>query len=549
MQKQKLKAALAIIFVLFVGSTYFLNQLLHQGNHTIAQNGTWSLLKLTDRLVLMGGQEFFEQRQPFAFNQLNLAEWHGHNEVTWSKAVGPWEELKFQLRLQPGAYVWLFISAMNQERYGLRISENAEFPSGFFTLDESARITEREPLNLKPSKSFNEVKVKISDEKVSFFLDNQLILEKELKLPPERSFSFRSGLKGVTIDNVELQTGANKSVENFAPQFEMNYVYFSTAVILILSFLIWLVSIFLIQKEKRVFFQITYQLLIFIFFLTASLIDRFVLAPSYLYKNRIPYGQVAASEAISKVELVRQNVFFKIAEFCHAKKPAPLPAIKDYMNFFQFSDQAGNISKLKSIDELKSHSKAQLEIVYMGTSQTWGAGALGPENSFAHVAVIELRKKLKRSISSLNFSVSGSWTEPLLNHYKKLLSIRKPEVLVVNLSMNDRSYMSSFEGNLRKVAELGRIHKIKTVFVLEAMDKEAYSASIQFMHQKMAQVGKAYDIPVFDLMGYVNSPEIYDSGIIWFDEVHMDRYGHQLIGRWLADKLAPVITGKKTRGE
>lgn len=210
MQKQKLKVALSIVFVLFVGATYFVNQLLHQGNHTIAQNETWSSLKLTDRLVLMGGQEFFEQRQAFAFNRLNLGEWHGHNEVTWTKAVGPWEELKFQLRLQPKAYGWLFISGMKQERYGFRVSENTDFPSGFFALDESAKITSRETLNLKLNKSFNEVKVKVSGEKVSVTLNNELIIKKELKLPPERSFSFRSGLKGVTIDDVELKTRSRK---------------------------------------------------------------------------------------------------------------------------------------------------------------------------------------------------------------------------------------------------------------------------------------------------------------------------------------------------
>jgi hypothetical protein len=50
-------------------------------------------------------------------------------------------------------------------------------------------------------------------------------------------------------------------------------------------------------------------------------------------------------------------------------------------------------------------------------------------------------------------------------------------------------------------------------------------------------VAGEFDAPVFDLYSYLNSDDVYDSGFLWWDSVHLSSYGQDLAAQWLALKL------------
>ena len=52
-------------------------------------------------------------------------------------------------------------------------------------------------------------------------------------------------------------------------------------------------------------------------------------------------------------------------------------------------------------------------------------------------------------------------------------------------------------------------------------------------HESLEKVGAEYSIPLLDLHEFMAEPAIYDSGLIWWDQVHFTQYGHDLAAKFL----------------
>lgn len=59
----------------------------------------------------------------------------------------------------------------------------------------------------------------------------------------------------------------------------------------------------------------------------------------------------------------------------------------------------------------------------------------------------------------------------------------------------------------------------------------------------MRTVAGEFEAQVFDLysLPYLNSDDVYDSGFLWWDSVHLSSYGQDLAAQWLALKLQPTF--------
>jgi lysophospholipase L1-like esterase len=108
---------------------------------------------------------------------------------------------------------------------------------------------------------------------------------------------------------------------------------------------------------------------------------------------------------------------------------------------------------------------------------------------------------------------------------------------VVNVSFNDRD-PERLEAALRGIVELGRSRGIETVLVVEPMSADKEDAGVRERQQVVRAVGESLGVPTLDLEAHLADSTIYDSGWLWWDQVHLTSYGQALAGRWLAQCLA-----------
>src|SRR5690606_20250674 len=114
----------------------------------------------------------------------------------------------------------------------------------------------------------------------------------------------------------------------------------------------------------------------------------------------------------------------------------------------------------------------QLRVMFLGTSQTWGEGALVIEDRFVERIARALDGRASIApVEVVNLGVCGAVSRQLLHYYRESWIEYAPDLVVLNLSVNDGE-QDDFAANLRAFVELNRERGIETLFSLEATDIE-----------------------------------------------------------------------------
>jgi lysophospholipase L1-like esterase len=149
---------------------------------------------------------------------------------------------------------------------------------------------------------------------------------------------------------------------------------------------------------------------------------------------------------------------------------------------------------------------------------------------------------LSNTIETINASVSGLNSTELLQTYettwRKYLD---PDMIVINLSNNDKDQKKIFENNLREFAKIYSKSNVQIVFILEANSSE-YSHDVDGARGAMKEVAHSMNIPIIDLHTFLLSQN--NQGIEWWDSVHPTEFGHSIAGRYVADCLLNILLEK-----
>jgi len=190
---------------------------------------------------------------------------------------------------------------------------------------------------------------------------------------------------------------------------------------------------------------------------------------------------------------------------------------------------------------LPPKSDRTIRVAFLGTSQTWGSGAERISETFVARCHRLLAQALGDiSVETYNFSISGSNSTELLTKYAELWRFSGPDLLVINLSTNDGK-SHTLTANLRTVAHLARAAGGRVVFLLEPNAAEVDHRGLQEKHSAIQRLGQELHVPVWNLDGYMSSDPVYDSGIMWWDKVHLTSYGHDVVAEWLAPQMLAMI--------
>jgi len=194
------------------------------------------------------------------------------------------------------------------------------------------------------------------------------------------------------------------------------------------------------------------------------------------------------------------------------------------------------------VGDLREGSKSAplYRVLFVGTSQTIGAGALTLEDTFFALVHRYLRDVTPGSIylESINVSVSGSHSPLLLKEYDDNYLKFRPDIVVINL------FGTAIDGFLKQ----NELYGIKTILLENANTSEKYDTDdLLSNHEALRRLAKRYNVPVYSLHNFLSQPTIAGSGALWWDYAHLTSYGQGVVGRWLAPKVLAELQSTPAR--
>ena len=176
----------------------------------------------------------------------------------------------------------------------------------------------------------------------------------------------------------------------------------------------------------------------------------------------------------------------------------------------------------------------------LGSSQTWGEGALGEEDVVDKIIESNLNESLSngKRYECINAGIRGESSSGLFDLYEKEFIKLNPRILLINLSNNDSPvFPEKFAENLNKFIKLNDRNGIETVLILEANSPEHRDRL--FLNSIMSEVAKVNNKLSIDMNSYLRSQ--VESGFIWWDNVHMTSFGQELFAEEVVRELRKII--------
>ncbi len=215
----------------------------------------------------------------------------------------------------------------------------------------------------------------------------------------------------------------------------------------------------------------------------------------------------------------------------------------------QFEEYWVGYTRAEVLDDLRATYRAEpgdslYRILFLGSSQTWGAGA-STENQ---VWVRELEHLLNadgggRRFECVNAAVSGQLAEDVLRFLRADLLAFHPQAVVVSLANNDLD-ANAFRDNLDEMVGLLTVEGIPAVLILEPNSIErrftdSPHGDLAVKHEMIRMVGARHRVPVIDLHEHLAQRR--DAGFVWWDFVHLTSFGHRMVAEKLRADLPRLL--------
>jgi lysophospholipase L1-like esterase len=546
--------------ILWIAFVVEATQFIQYSRNILLTNGQWVNSKLLMQMYVMGAQEFMKTRNALFRDRLHLGEWHGFNEVSLKERVEP-AAIEYRFRLSRGAYLYFIFNRSESGHYGIRLSRNAKFPSMFYQADRLNKFASRTALDLTPSglsDGWHNLVLSFGSGQVIANLDGAALASMPAKIEGPQIIGLRGGSLPADVDSVRITGKDGRTILDDSFSNRRHYWTILAAVAVVSLLVIGLATIPLLRRHSPIEFKLgVFGCLmgLGVAIMVLSLLfgfDYFFWSSRYPYKDYLPGGAHAFAATV-RIEALRQKLFL------YPKDVSTLPSDKElreaitrwdggkpiiFSDIVRYTREHPIVSEFLGEGQVRAlppKSDRTIRVAFLGTSQTYGAGAERISETFVARCHRLLAQALGDiSVETYNFSISGSNSTELLRKYAESWRFSRPDLLVINLSTNDEK-IDTLTANLRTLAHLARAAGGRVVFLLEPNAAEVEHRGLQEKHSAIQRLGQELGVPVWNLDGYMSSDPVYDSGMMWWDKVHLTSYGHGVVAEWLAPQMLAMI--------
>ena len=473
-------------------------------NNNLAANGNWVVSKTELDRGLMGAYSFLSGRQSLAGGGLHLDAWHGFQEVVTAEPIEGVRSIEFDCVIARGAWLVVSFNRGGNEPYAaVRLSRHPSHPSAFLRIDEDGFFHAREPLplGLEVEDGPYRVRLDLEPERVVVRVGGVVAGRWAVAPNAAQRVGFRGGLRAVAVDNVEIAAAGGGLRESFSGPAGRHVMAAAVSLTLILLnlALFQLLSRFVADSGRRLSFA----------FLTANLTLLICAAIVFAYV-RVRVSWYPGQQRV----LAQSEVFYRKGE--------------------QDRVVAQLLDRLEAFEGPRGR-----RILFVGSSQTWGAGARRDEDAFVSQLEARLNEPfLEPRVLCLNLGVSSAKARHLLPLVKDVFPRVRPRLVVINLSSNDRS-SRDFGRPMRKIIRRAQAAGARPVLVLEANAPGAVDRGLQARHLELRALAAELDLPLIDLHGHLLP--LVDTGFLWWDKVHLTTWGQRLAAEKLYHEIAPLL--------
>ena len=557
--------------ILWIAFVVEATQFIEYSRNVLLTNGQWVSSKLLMQMYVMGSEQFMTTRNALFRNRLHLGEWHGFNELSLKERVEP-AAIEYRVRLSRGAYIYFIFNRSASGHSGIRLSRNAKFPSMFYQADRLNKFVSRTALDLTPGRlndGWHNLVLSFGSGQVIANLDGAALASMPVKIEGPQIIGLRGGFLPADVESVRITGKDGRTILDDSFSNRRHYWTTLAAVAVVSLLVIGLTTVPLLRRHSPYEFKLgVFRCLIGlgVAIMVLSLLfafDYFFWSSRYLYKDYLP-GDAHAFAVNVQIEALRQKLFlypkgvnaFPLDKELsaaitrwdgdhrldggrfHRGKPIIFREIVRYTREHPMVPEFLDEGQVRG---LPPKSDRTIRVAFLGTSQTWGIGAERISETFVARCHRLLAQALGDiSVETYNFSISGSNSTELLSKYEESWRFSQPDLLVINLSNNDGK-IDTLTANLRTLAHLARAAGGRVVFLLEPNAAEVDHRGLQEKHSAIQRLGQELRVPVWNLDGYMSSDPVYDSGMMWWDKVHLTSYGHGVVAEWLAPQMLAMI--------
>ncbi len=462
--------------------------------NTLVNDGNWVSTKETLGVSVMGARSFMARTQALAGRHLNLDSWHGYQELA-SRDKMDLGEAEFDFCISKDAYFAFLIDKGSDQSVGFRISGTPDLKSVFFVARADGEFVEQQDLKIPdlPLDRWHHLQFSKQGTEAVIRINGQQIYMGTVSLPPFCTPGFRGGQHPVKIDNVRFRhPGGMTVVEDTFFTTDSARKFFVYALLCV--FLVNLCAYYATQSAKVTRGAVLVPLMVFNVLLA-----------------------VMATLGIAWLAFVLRR--YPSAESLNRQESTYLYNLLGLRNEEVMMEWASQ------------HRDGFKTILFVGSSQTFGAGAAATSETF----VRRIQERFDAEIPPasryrcINAGINGSDAKSLLPRYRDSWLSMNPDIVVFNLGANDCGLADidrEYPPVLEEFVRLNEQRGITTMFVLEALSWETAPNELE-THEAIRRVASAHGIKVVDTHGHLN--RLKDRGFLWWDHVHPTSFGHRLI--------------------
>jgi len=567
-----MKFSIPILFLLFLLflSTWGSTELILYSNHSIKSLPNWVTYKSIVRQNLLGMEDYRRTRVPIAKNRINLDSWHGHNGIFYNRIVKP-IEFSFDAYLLDSddaePYFLVVFGFTNNGFHGIRLSENKAISSMFFRASREGEYLEKRPLKTSDFHGWNRYRILLNPDNLKLYLNEKIIFEKSLNSPvPEGLVGLISGgpevvigpsedsegghWPSITIDNFSIRTQDWEFSENFSNRTNLWEILFITFIfhLLVIAFCF----LFFYRTGKHIVISVLLLLILMINYSLIYVVDYYRWSGQYhIYEEDVDNTYYQAINW--KIESARRVLFDILGAKWLRDNDKKLNPLLDFSTYDQDVDCRFTNIDLKYIDEHRGEQNADyskihcpeiniksdlpvLRIGFIGSSQTYGDGAYTEKSSWVSKFTHKLSGTLtgKCRLEVINMAQPGAFTEGLSDMFSRIQTKLKFDYIFINLAHNDTK--ENLQKYYRKLVDQVIDNGATPVLVLEAISsldsldpKSSYNEKLDVIRK----IAKAIGLKPLEFNAYMNSEKVWDTGLLWVDDVHLSQMGQNLAANWV----------------